>query len=77
MPIADEPLLDVSLKQKPEGSVGDPSESKLRMKIGPTQIFSPFKEACEEIFYTWIWLVVSFTDSEREAVTKNPVTLKF
>ena len=52
MPIADEPLLDVSLKQKPEGSVGDPSESKLRMKIGPTQIFSPFKEACEEIFYT-------------------------
>ena len=27
VPIADEPLLDVSLKQKPEGSVGDPSES--------------------------------------------------
>ena len=27
MPIADEPLLDVSLKQNPEGSVGDASES--------------------------------------------------
>ena len=27
MPIADEPLLDVSLKQNPEGSIGDASES--------------------------------------------------
>ena len=27
MPIADEPLLDVSQKQNPEGSVGDASES--------------------------------------------------
>ena len=27
MPIADEPVLDVSLKQNPEGSVGDASES--------------------------------------------------